>query len=78
MTPEELKAHRAGVMKMYQQLKPIIEECDDCGVVFGTLLITLAACGNQLDMPPEYFKALVVQELDRLMLVDAKIEGLLS
>jgi len=78
MTPEEMKAHRAGVMKMYQQIKPIVEDCDDCGVVFGTLLITLAACGGQLDMPTEHFKALVVQELDRLMLVDAKPEGLLS
>jgi hypothetical protein len=78
MTPEEMKAHRDGVIKMYKQIKPIIEDCDDRAVVFGTLLITLSACGSQLDMPTEHFKALVVQELDRLMLMDAKPEGLLS
>jgi hypothetical protein len=78
MTPEEMKAHRDGVIKMYKQIKPIIEDCDDRAVVFGTLLITLSACGSQLDMPTEHFKALVVQELDRLRLVDAKPEGLLS
>ena len=77
MTEEELKAHNAAVEKMFQQLKPIVEG-HDSGVVLNTLMITLAACGNQVDMPTEHFKAMVVQELDRLMLVNAKPEGLLS
>ncbi len=71
---EELNAHNAGVVKMYAQLKPIIED-HEIGVVLNTLLITLAACGSQVDMPTEHFKAMVIQELDRLMLVDAKLEG---
>jgi len=71
---EELKAHNAAVEKMFQQIKPIVEG-NDCNVALHTLLITLAACGSQTDMPTEHFKALVVQELDRLMLVHAKPEG---
>jgi hypothetical protein len=74
---EELKAHNAAVEKMFQQIKPIIEG-HDSSVALNTLLITLAACGNQVDLPTEHFKALVIQELDRLMLVDAKPKGLLS
>ena len=74
MTEEELKAHNAGVMEMFGQIKPIIES-HESGVVITTLLAALAACGNQLDMPTEHFKSLVVQELDRMMLVDAKPEG---
>lgn len=71
---EELKAHNAAVEKMFQQIKPIVENNDGI-VALETLLITLAACGGQLDMPPEHFKAFVVTQLDRLMLVDAKPEG---
>ena len=41
-------------------------------MVLNTLLIILAMCGQQADMPPEMFKSLVVKELDRLMLVDAE------
>ena len=74
---KELKAHNAAVEKMFQQIKPIVEG-HDSSVALHTLLITLAVCGNQIDMPAEHFKALVVQELDRLMLVDAKPKGLLS
>jgi hypothetical protein len=74
---EELKAHNAAVEAMFQQIKPIVEG-HDSSVALNTLLITLAVCGNQIDMPAEHFKALVVQELDRLMLVDAKPKGLLS
>jgi hypothetical protein len=74
MTEKELKAHNAGVMEMFGQIKPIIES-HESGVVLNALLAALAACGNQLDMPTEHFKALVVQELDRMMLVDAKPEG---
>ena len=74
---EELKAHNAAVEAMFQQIKPIIEG-HDSSVALNTLLIVLAACGNQVDMPAEHFKALVIQELDRLMLVEAKPKGLLS
>ena len=74
---EELKAHNAAVEAMFQQIKPIIEG-HDSSVALNTLLITLAACGNQVDLPAEHFKALVIQELDRLMLVGAKPKGLLS
>jgi hypothetical protein len=74
---EELKAHNAAVEAMFQQIKPIIEG-HDSSVALNTLLIVLAACGNQVEMPAEHFKALVVQELDRLMLVEAKLEGPLS
>ena len=77
MTKDELKAYNAAVEEMFQQLRPIIEG-HDSGVVLHTLLITLASCGSQVDLPAEHFKALVIQELDRLMLVDAKPEGLLS
>jgi hypothetical protein len=71
---EELKAHNAAVEKMFQQIKPIIES-QEASVALETLLITLAACGSQLDMSSEHFKAFVIVQLDRLMLVDAKPEG---
>ena len=71
---EELKAHNAAVEKMFQQIKPIIEG-NDSNVALDTLLITLDACGGQLNLQPEIFKAFVVMQLDRLMLVDAKPEG---
>jgi predicted small lipoprotein YifL len=71
---EELKAHNAAVEAMFQQIKPIVE-AHDSNVALDTLLITLAACGGQLDMPPEHFKAFVIVQLDRLMLVNAKPEG---
>lgn len=77
MSTEEINAHNAGVRQMYVQLLPIIAS-HDSGVVLNTLLIVLAACGSQTALPSEHFKALVLQELDRLMLVDAKPEGLLS
>jgi hypothetical protein len=71
---EDMKAHNDAVKKMFQQIKPIVEGYDS-NVALDTLLITLAACGGQLDMPPEIFKAFVVMQLDRLMLVNAKPEG---
>ena len=68
------KEHNAEVKQMFRQIKPIVESYE-APVVIDTLLITLAACGNQLDMQTEHFKAFVMQELDRLMLVDAKPKG---
>jgi hypothetical protein len=73
----EIEAHNAAVEAMFQQIKPIVEE-HDSSVALHTLLITLAACGQQTDMEPEMFKAFVVQELDRLMLINAERKGLLS
>jgi hypothetical protein len=74
MNKDQLKEHNAAVEEMFQQIKPIIESYDT-DVALHTLLITLAACGNQVDIPTEHFKAIVVQELDRLMLVDQKVMG---
>jgi hypothetical protein len=73
----DIDNHNAEVEQMFQQIKPIIESYED-SVVINTLLITLAACGNQLDMQTEHFKAFVVQELDRLMLVEKTTKGLPS
>ncbi len=77
MTKDQLKEHNAAVEEMFQKIKPIIESYDT-DVALHTLMITLAACGNQVDLPAEHYKALVVQELDRLMLVEAKVGGLPS
>lgn len=71
---EDLKAHNAAVNQMFKQIKPIIES-QEAEVALDTLLITLAACGGQMEMPPEHFKAFVIVQLDRLMLVDAKPEN---
>ena len=71
MTKDEIKAHNAAVEAMFQRIKPIVEGYDSA-VVLNTLLITLAACGKQTDLEPEMFKAAVVLELDRLMLVNAE------
>jgi predicted small lipoprotein YifL len=72
-----MNAHNIAVLEMFKQIKPIVEDYET-SVAINTLLVTLAACGQQLDMPNETFKAMVVFELDRLMLVDAKTEGLSS
>lgn len=77
MNKDQINAHNAGVQQMYERLLPIVAHYDS-GVVLNTLLITLAACGAQTAMPAEHFKALVIQELDRLMLVDAKPGRFLS
>ena len=66
MTEEEIKAFTDDAEEMFQQIKPIVESYNG-GVAFQALMIVLAACGNQLEMPPDHFKALVVLELDRLM-----------
>ena len=78
---DKMKEHNAAVEEMFQQIKPIVESYDSA-VVLNTLLITLSACGSacgkQVDLEPEIFKAFVVQELDRLMLVNAERKGMLS
>jgi hypothetical protein len=72
-----MKKHNAAVEAMFQQIKPIVEGYDGM-VALNTLLITLAECGRQTDLDPEVFKAFVVQELDRLMLINAERKGMLS
>jgi hypothetical protein len=74
---DKMKEHNAAVEEMFQQIKPIVEGYDSA-VVLNTLLITLAACGQQTDLDPEMFKAFVVQELDRMMLINAERKGMLS
>jgi hypothetical protein len=74
---DDMKAHNAAVEAMFQQIKPIVEG-HDSAVALNTLLITLAACGEQTDLDPEMFKAFVVQELDRMMLINAERKGMLS
>ena len=76
MTKNEIKTHNAAVEAMFQQIKPIVEGYDSA-VVLNTLLIILAACGKQTDLEPEMFKAAVVLELDRLMLVNAERKEML-
>lgn len=66
MTEEEIKAFTDDAEEMFQRIKPIIESYNS-DVAFQSLMIVLAACGDQMDMPPEHYKALVVLELDRLM-----------
>jgi hypothetical protein len=73
----EIKAHNAAVEEMFQQIKPIVEG-HDSAVALNTLLIVLAACGQQTGLDPEVFKAAVVSELDRLMLINAERKGMLS
>ena len=74
---DEIKAYNASVEEMFQQIKPIVER-NDSDVALHTLLIVLAACGQQTDLEPEMFKAFVVQELDRMMLINAQRKGMLS
>ncbi len=73
MTEQEYEDYNDAVKEMFQQIKPIVEN-NDGNVALNTLLIVLAACGNELDMPPEHFKALVVVELDRLMSIKGRHE----
>jgi hypothetical protein len=73
----EIEEHNAAVEEMFQQLKPIVEG-HNSDVALHTLLIVLAACGQQTDLEPEMFKALVVSELDRMMLINAERKGMLS
>jgi hypothetical protein len=60
--------HNLAVHEMYKKLQVIVESYDG-PVVVNTLLIVLAMCGQQSGMPDEQFKAFVVKELDRLMLI---------
>ena len=71
---DRVKTHNAAVEEMYQQLKPLVHSYD-APVVLNALLITLAMCGQQSKLDSEMFKALVVQELDRLMLITAQPRG---
>jgi hypothetical protein len=65
---DEAQAHNAAVSAMYEDMKHVVEAYDG-PVVVNTLLIVLAMCGQQSGIPDEQFKAFVVKELDRLMLI---------
>jgi hypothetical protein len=74
MNDAEVKNHVAQVEAAFQRIKPIIEEYDS-PIVMHTLMIVLAMIGNQWEHGPETFKAFVVRELDRLMLIEGETNG---
>jgi hypothetical protein len=49
-------------------MRPLVEGAGT-PVVMNTVMILLAMMGKQTDLEPEQFKAFVVKELDRLMVV---------
>lgn len=74
MTDAEALAHRAQVEAMFREIKPLIEKYD-APIAMHTLMIVLAMIGTQWDHGPETFKAFVVTELDRLMLIEGDTHG---
>lgn len=70
----DVNDHVAQVEAAFQKIKPIIEE-HEAPVVMHTLMIVLAMIGNQWEHGPETFKAFVVRELDRLMLIEGETHG---
>ena len=69
-----LKHHNEQVHKMYEEVKAIVERYDG-PIVTHTIMIILAMIGQQVPMEPEQFKAFVVSQLDRLMLVEGETYG---
>lgn len=74
MTDAEALAHRAQVEAMFQEIKATIEKYD-APIVMHTMMIVLAMIGQQWQHGPETFKAFVVTELDRLMLIEGETHG---
>lgn len=72
---QKMVVHKAQVEDMFQEVKDVIEKYD-APVVMHTMMIVMAMIGQQTDMEPEHFKAFVVTELDRLMLVTGDTHGL--
>ena len=72
---QKMAIHKAQVEDMFQEVKDVIEKYD-APVVMHTMMIVMAMIGQQTDMEPEHFKAFVVTELDRLMLVTGDTHGL--
>lgn len=69
-----VNTHNVAVHALYHRMKPLIEG-DDGPVVLNVLMIILAMMGKQTDLEPEHFKAFVVTELDRLMLITGDTHG---
>lgn len=66
--------HNLAVHDLYNKMRPLVEGADT-PVVMNTMMILLAMMGQQTDMEPEQFKAFVVTELDRLMLITGDTHG---
>lgn len=69
-----VNVHNLAVHDLYNKMRPLIEGADT-PVVMNTVMILLAMMGQQTDMEPEHFKAFVVTELDRLMLITGETSG---
>lgn len=69
-----VNAHNLAVHDLYNKMRPLVEGADT-PVVMNTVMILLAMMGQQTDMEPEHFKAFVVTELDRLMLITGETSG---
>lgn len=66
--------HNLAVHELYNKMRPLIEGAD-APVAVNTMMILLALMGQQSDMEPEHFKAFVILELDRLMLITGETNG---
>ena len=69
-----VNTHNLAVHELYNQMRPLIEGAET-PVVMNVMMILLAMMGQQTDMEPEMFKAFVVTELDRLMLITGETSG---
>lgn len=69
-----VNTHNLAVHDLYNKMRPLIEGAET-PVVMNTVMILLAMMGQQTDMEPEMFKAFVVTELDRLMLITGETSG---
>lgn len=76
MTDREylVNMHNLAVHDLYNKMRPLIEGAET-PVVMNVMMILLAMMGQQTDMEPEHFKAFVVTELDRLMLITGDTHG---
>ena len=63
-----VNTHNLAVHDLYNKMRPLVEGAGT-PVVMNTVMILLAMMGKQTDLEPEQFKAFVVKELDRLMVV---------
>lgn len=74
MTDAETLKHRTEVEAMFQEIKVMVEKYD-APIVMHTLMIVLAMIGHQWEHGSETFKAFVISELDRLMLIEGETHG---
>ena len=69
-----VNTHNLAVHDLYNKMRPLVEGAET-PVVMNVMMILLAMMGQQTDMEPEMFKAFVVKELDRLMLITGDTHG---